>query len=402
MAMGTAFLIQFATCYLLAAVPMLYMEIAMGQFTSASPWLAFEMISPAMAGIPAALGFNIILRIVTSSVWITHALALFGISLTGVIMKLPWADCMDMFGCYDVRLADRCTFASPNDTFCADFIKSLVIGRSSYTKDTPLVSYLHSLLKEDQPMSSENFIPHPLLVVVLLMVWLIANVAQNGGVYLLGNTSFIVIPIAVISLIMTVTTAIVVGDIAGSLYHFYQHRFNKLLEVKDWIVAAGHAVFILNVSTGGMIKLASSRPFHLPILRDVITIAVVTLLFHAVTLLSTTAIIDGYAARVYPYDTHDERFGYVTERRYLVMAIVGEALVGATGGWILNALYFLGIAVVPLQKLATDLWVVVSMLREKYNEAFQEHLNRRQLNIASSLIVIFGFIVNLPFIMSGW
>ncbi|KAE9418996.1 hypothetical protein Angca_000197, partial [Angiostrongylus cantonensis] len=71
------FLIQFATCYLLAAVPMLYMEIAMGQFTSASPWLAFEMISPAMAGIPAALGFNIVLRIVASSVWITHALALF-------------------------------------------------------------------------------------------------------------------------------------------------------------------------------------------------------------------------------------------------------------------------------------------------------------------------------------
>ncbi|KAJ1364168.1 hypothetical protein KIN20_024193 [Parelaphostrongylus tenuis] len=206
------------------------------------------------------------------------------------------------------------------------------------------VSHFVTCMEKNEPISSENFIPNQLLIASLLVVWLIANVAQNGGINLLGNTSFIVIPISLITMIMIVVAAIVVGDIGQSLHHFSQPHFNKLCETKDWIVAAGHAVFILNVSTGGFIKLASSRPFRLPILRDVIIIAVTTLLFHAVTLFSVTAIIDGYAARLYPYDNHDERFRHITQRRSLVMATVAEAFVGVNCDWIMNAFYFLGIS----------------------------------------------------------
>ncbi|EYC13498.1 hypothetical protein Y032_0043g750 [Ancylostoma ceylanicum] len=48
---GVAFIIQFAVCYLLASVPMLYLEIGLGQFTSASPFSIYQMMSPAMGGV---------------------------------------------------------------------------------------------------------------------------------------------------------------------------------------------------------------------------------------------------------------------------------------------------------------------------------------------------------------
>ncbi|VDL77780.1 unnamed protein product [Nippostrongylus brasiliensis] len=48
--LGLAVVVQFFVCYVFAGVPVLYMEIALGQFTSSSPYRIYQMIAPAMSG----------------------------------------------------------------------------------------------------------------------------------------------------------------------------------------------------------------------------------------------------------------------------------------------------------------------------------------------------------------
>ncbi|KJH42848.1 hypothetical protein DICVIV_11145 [Dictyocaulus viviparus] len=176
---GTTFIIQFIICYFLAALPMLYLEIALGQFTSASPWYAYELICPGMAGIAGAFAFNIVLRIVVCAVWASHAFALFGVSLTGVFQTVPWDKCTDYTKCYNPRIADNCLFSSSNSTECAAFVRGLLHRRSDYIRDTSLVVYMRELIKEDKELDAENVFPHPCIILALIFVWFIATIERH-------------------------------------------------------------------------------------------------------------------------------------------------------------------------------------------------------------------------------
>lgn len=59
---GGWFPYQFTLCFLLIAVPLLYMEMALGQYASASPLSVFSRMVPAMAGLSAGMSFILVFR----------------------------------------------------------------------------------------------------------------------------------------------------------------------------------------------------------------------------------------------------------------------------------------------------------------------------------------------------
>ncbi|CAJ0602470.1 unnamed protein product [Cylicocyclus nassatus] len=398
---GMVFIIQFAICYLLAAVPMLYLEIAMGQFTSASPFSIYQMMSPAMGGVPAGMCFLLIIRSVAISVWASEALVLFLASMKGLFTEVPWTKCGDFEDCYDYRLASRCLFASPNDTVCQGFINAMVITRSDHIRNSALASYVHAIVQENEEITAQRFMPHWFLLVSLFLIWLMACAGASVGIRFLSKTAYLAVALAVISTITFFFIALLVGNVRQSIMIFMQPPYNLLLSVERWIVAAGHALIALNVSTGGMIKLASSRGFHMGIVWDVVIIASVVLLYHALTLAAIVMFMEKFAAQVYPFDDPKKRFIFVTSPRYMPLIIIVEVFMTMPLSWLLSALHFLARLIIPMQTLMTNVWVVVTMLREKYADSTKKHLSIFYVWLLLILLCICGYIVSCMFIMPG-
>ncbi|KAK6747071.1 hypothetical protein RB195_000358 [Necator americanus] len=398
---GIAFIIQFAVCYLLAAIPMLYLEIAMGQFTSASPFSVYQMMSPAMGGIPAAISFLLVIKSVAISVWACEALVFFIVSLTGSWRLLPWTTCRGIEDCYDHRLAKKCMFASPNETACADFIRAMVVTRSDHIKNSPLATYFREIIQQEDNLSAEKFLPHPFLMISLFVVWFMACGGASVGIRYLSKTAYIVIALAFISTATFVGLACSVGSFSNSISHFLNPRYKLLLSVEKWILAAGHALMALSVSTGAMIKLASARPFRMAIVWDVVIIAVVVALYYALTLLSIVMFMEKFAAELYPFDNSVARFDYITSHRFMATAIMVEVFMSMPYPWLLSALHFFARLFIPMQTVTTNMWVVVTMLREKYADATRKHLSRLHVWMIIVALGIFGYIVSFQFIMPG-
>ncbi|KJH42849.1 hypothetical protein DICVIV_11146 [Dictyocaulus viviparus] len=148
----------------------------------------------------------------------------------------------------------------------------------------------------------------------------------------------------------------------------------NFLNLEHWVIAAGHALYALNVSTGGMIKLASTRPFRLPIVRDVLIITFVTLIFHLITLSTITGFISNYAGRIYTYDNIRHSFLLTSERRLVIIAIVAES---------------------------TNLWVLASMIKEKYQKQHDVSQWRKNITLQMTVIIFLGMLVIFPFILPG-
>ncbi|KAK5985766.1 hypothetical protein GCK32_011987 [Trichostrongylus colubriformis] len=201
---GLTFLIQFTVCYVLAAIPLYYMEVALGQYTSASPWCIYQMLAPAMSGVPAAMAFNIVLRSTVLSVWVTEFLTMFAISLEGAWREPSYARCSHGDVCYDHRLARRCMFASPNDTSCAQFISAMVNTRVDAIKATPLIHSFARIFEEPEITLKppESYVPNSMVIVALMLTWICAGCAATVGARFIGRLAYAVIAIAILTCIM--------------------------------------------------------------------------------------------------------------------------------------------------------------------------------------------------------
>uniref|UniRef100_A0A7I5EAQ1 Amino Acid-Polyamine-Organocation (APC) Family n=1 Tax=Haemonchus contortus TaxID=6289 RepID=A0A7I5EAQ1_HAECO len=399
---GATFLMQFTICYIFAAIPLYYVEVALGQFTSASPWYIYQMLSSAMSGIPAAIAFNVVVRCIALSVWISVFLSMSFISLEGAWGELRYAKCWDD-DCYDHRLAQNCTFAAPNNADCKQFLSAMSSTRADFKKATPVIHFSQKFLQEDESkiIFRENYTPDPMLMGSLVLTWILAILAASAGTRVIAKLSCAVIAIAVLCCVMLIVLAFTTGDIFFSLRHFYEPHPKSLYRVDKWVAAAGQALITLNVSTGGVIRIASARGFHHSLAIDVIFIAVTTIVVNAITLISMIALMEKYAADLYPFEPPDKRFHFALVHNYMSMMLVVETISGVSGGWAMAGFYFLQLAIVPFQVLVIYLWVLTSMLHEKYASSFRQRLHNARAVLLLIAMIILSVITSFFFILPG-
>ncbi|WKY03906.1 hypothetical protein Q1695_005128 [Nippostrongylus brasiliensis] len=384
---GLAVVVQFFVCYVFAGVPVLYMEIALGQFTSSSPYRIYQMIAPAMSGVPAAIAFVLVLRCVINSVIISRFMGLSAVSASGVWSTSPIEQCSEYYSsCYNYRMSKRCMFKSPfdNNTDCRSFLNSVTATRSDFQKATPVVSFTQATYEELE--DSGSVLPNVALLVPLVLTWTAVFLSATLGIRIIGKLSYVILAISVLAAV------IILGVVPHVQY---------LTNSKNWFIIAAYAVTALNLSTGGMIKLAAARPFNLPIFRDVVIISVAVILIHGITVISFIALIEKYADDVLPYERADQRSTLLNLHGYLPIALVAEVIAEMPFGWALTSLHFAIAALIPLLVVITDMWVLQSMLVEKYITNYRRQPRICYIFVAIVALCLVGLAVALMFIMPG-
>lgn len=163
---GGWFPYQFTFCYVFIAVPLLYLETALGQYASASPLSVFSRMAPAMAGLSAGMCFIMVFRYLSEpnfsffqnpqfrtislSVWAIYDLTIFTHASQSIWSTSPWESCQESQSgdyCVNYKLSSKCTWIQPgSDKECDEYQEMLIATRGFQQRKSPFMSFVHGLM----------------------------------------------------------------------------------------------------------------------------------------------------------------------------------------------------------------------------------------------------------------
>ena len=151
-----AFLIPFITMMLLAGFPLMFMELAFGQYASLSPVVIFERFCPLFGGI--GYGMIIVSAIVMLYYNMIIAWTIFYIFVS-FGKTLPWERCEPEWRtpvCYSNKAKDECMRLYPNGTY-------LTFNQTCLPFDLSLLNQSHHM---ERKASSEEYFTYGLILMI--------------------------------------------------------------------------------------------------------------------------------------------------------------------------------------------------------------------------------------------
>ncbi|XP_003729242.1 sodium- and chloride-dependent glycine transporter 1 isoform X1 [Strongylocentrotus purpuratus] len=287
---GGAFLIPYIVMLLFAGLPLFFLELCFGQYSSSGPISAWRS-APLMKGV----GYGM----VAVSAWVAIYYNVI-ISYTMFYMfksmttSLPWIGCHHEWNTpYCSELVDECMEAGGimtlNNT-CVSLSNMTLEEIDSYnvtTDGNATVSFLdplqefrrrpseeyyrHGVLHDSGDMGSFGYIIWP-LALCLLLAWTLEFIFLAKGVKSSGKVVYFtaIFPYIVL-FILLIRGMTLPGHMDGILF-FIKPRWELLKNPKVWKDAAVQIFFSLSASWGGLITLSSYNRFKNNCMRDALIV----------------------------------------------------------------------------------------------------------------------------------
>lgn len=276
---GASFLIPYVVTLVLAGLPLFFMEMALGQFSSLGPisvWRAVPMFkglgwAMVMISLLTAIYYNMI---IAYTVYYTFA------SFTGT---LPWAECkpewVDLYNCRN-RDEYNATIKNITETWCGfmkdnnDTMGDDYIRNCSMKATTPAEVYFEKIvldMSEGVDIGTSEIKWQ--LVLCLLFAWIVIFLCLSKGIKSSGKVVYVTATFPyVILLILLIRNATLDGALEGIKFYIIPD-FSKLANSKVWYAAATQIFYSLGVAFGGLETMASYNKFKNNVYRDAVLVA---------------------------------------------------------------------------------------------------------------------------------
>ncbi|EDV59240.1 sodium- and chloride-dependent glycine transporter 1 [Drosophila erecta] len=238
---GAAFLIPYILMVLLAGIPLFYMEVLIGQFSSTGCTGMFRM-APLLKG----TGFA---QVVVNAYCVCYYSVIISYPVRMIFYcffkKVPWEDCDNSWN------TDSCVTASDMGkqnntdgfTTSADEFFHLEVLRIS--KD---ISELGGMVWEQ--------------LIALIVTWIIIYFCLMRGIKSVGKVVYFTVPFPYLLLfILLVRGATLPGAWNGIKFYLYP-EWHRLLDLKVWADAAIQMFFGIGPGWGGIVNMASFSNFR--------------------------------------------------------------------------------------------------------------------------------------------
>ncbi|KAJ8312876.1 hypothetical protein KUTeg_010249 [Tegillarca granosa] len=262
---GGAFLIPFFLMLILCGVPLLYMELAVGQYTRQGPIGALAKICPLFKG--AGLATVVISFLFTTyyNVIITWAFYYLFNTFTSV---LPWSSCNNYWNspnCFDgsnystvlqnvtmnniTQLRNVTGYFQHNETISPteDFFESKMLQKSTGIED-------QGVLRWD-------------LALILLLCWIIVYFCIWKGPKSTGKVVYFTATFPYVVLITLLVRGLTLDGSYEGVKYFIFPKWELLLDAKVWVNAAAQNFNSLGIAFGGIITMSSYNKFNNNILK---------------------------------------------------------------------------------------------------------------------------------------
>jgi len=301
---GGVFLIPYLICLFLAALPMFFMELVLGQFSQLGPNKIFGKMAPLFRGL--GYGMLCITGYVAVYYNVIIAWCIF-YTFAGFTPSLGWETCDNWFNtpdCFSPEFDDTCRVNSIeggstwwnntcvpvdqycqihahmegfNHTHCYQKSASTFVSLSSlHNRVSPAEEYFrrNMLLMESETSLDNLGHINWRLAGCLLVAWLLVMVCLIKGVKSAGKVVWFtaLFPYGVL-LILLVRGVTLPGAMDG-IYFFLTPKWEKLRDVNVWTDAATQIFYSLGPAFGGLITLASYNQRNANCQRDAVIIAI--------------------------------------------------------------------------------------------------------------------------------
>lgn len=293
---GGAFLIPYFVCMIILGIPLVYLEMIVGQFTSSGSLKCWRMVK-IFKGIGLAMNIANALLIIYYNMIIAYSIYYFFMSFRS---ELPWVKCRPEFAsnncvddyspenfhftqcnnitsmlkCEDSYNFGRCfNLTTLNGTMATCDTNRELLNQIGWWKTSfPSQDFWNKqiLMKSSSIDETGAFIWQ--LFLALFTSWLIIYLMVIKGIKTSGKLVWFtaLFPYLVL-VILGIRGWLLPGAIIGIEFYVYP-KWERLIDIQVWRDAAIQIFFTLSVSYGGMSTLASYNNFNHKIRRDAILI----------------------------------------------------------------------------------------------------------------------------------
>ncbi|XP_033505661.2 sodium- and chloride-dependent GABA transporter ine [Epinephelus lanceolatus] len=257
---GGAFLVPYLLMLFVLGIPLLYMELTVGQYMRRGPVHALANVCPLLKGVGIASVAISFIMCTYYNIVITWALYYLFSSFQA---PLPWQSCNN-------------TWNTPNCTSHAT--------DSSFSSTASQEFFKYKMLEQTSGIEEAGVLRWELLL-ILLLAWILIYFCIFKGVKSTGKVVYFTALFPYVILIaLLVNNAQLPGAIDGIKF-FIMPEWDKLLSVEVWVNAAAQIFNSIGIGFGSLLAMSSYNSFNNNILKDTMTIAIIN---------SLTSILAGF------------------------------------------------------------------------------------------------------------
>jgi len=374
---GGAFLIPFAVMLVFCGVPLLYMELAVGQYTRRGPIGALGKLTPILKGAGVATVVMTFLMTTYYNVIMSWALFYFKESFSST---LPWEHCNNDW----------------NSKYCRP-IKGI-----STTNGTKGKSNTHSSTQEfyDRRMLSmtsgiEEMGSFNLELFLLLVVaWVLVYFCIWKGVKATGKIVYITVSVPYILLLIFTVRGVTLEGALDGLKFFFKPNWSELLKPHVWVYAAAQVFNSVGIAFGSHIAFASYKDFKGPILRNAL---IVTIIDAFTCILCGICVFSTMGNLAYIQGTTVSKV--VTEGPGLVFVVFPHALSYLPFPQVWSAIFFGMLICLGIDSQFAMVEVVLTSIKDGYGKLIEKYVKRHELLVL--IICLVSLICGLPNMFDG-
>ncbi|XP_059207829.1 sodium- and chloride-dependent GABA transporter ine [Centropristis striata] len=241
-------------------IPLLYMELTLGQYMRRGPVHALANVCPLLKGVGIASVAIAFIMCTYYNVVITWALYYLFSSFQS---PLPWKDCNN-------------TWNTPNCTSHAT--------NSSYSSTASQEFFKYKMLEQTSGVEEGGVVRWELLL-ILLLAWILVYLCIFKGVKSTGKVVYFTALFPYVILIaLLINNAQLPGAVDGITF-FIVPEWDKLRSVEVWVNAAAQIFNSIGIGFGSLLAMSSYNSFNNNVLKDTMTIAIIN---------SLTSILAGF------------------------------------------------------------------------------------------------------------
>ncbi|XP_062341279.1 sodium- and chloride-dependent GABA transporter ine [Osmerus eperlanus] len=365
---GGAFLVPYLLMLVLLGIPLLYIELTVGQYMRRGPVQAMAKVCPLFKGVGLATVAISFIMCTYYNIIITWALYYLFSSFQS---PLPWQNCNNTWN------LDNCTDQASNSS------------SQSSTASQQFFNYrmlqLTGGVEETGTMRWELFL-------LLLLSWILIYLCIFKGVKSTGKVVYFTALFPYVILVALLINNVQLPGAMDGILFFIVPEWEKLKSVEVWVNAAAQIFNSIGIGFGSLMAMSSYNSFNNNILKDTLAIAITN---------SLTSILAGFVIF--------SAFGYMSflqnvpvselavDGPGLVFVVYPQAFLTMPVAPLWASLFFFMLLCLGLDSQFAMVEVMVTSLMDGFGQSLMKYLRQKELLV---LVVCFtAFLLGIPHVM---
>ncbi|XP_029162586.1 sodium- and chloride-dependent GABA transporter ine isoform X2 [Nylanderia fulva] len=373
---GGVFLVPYFLILVVCGVPLLYMELSIGQFTRRGPIGALGQVCPLLKG--AGLSSVVISFLLSTyhNVIIAYAIYYF---FAAFRPDQPWSRCDNSWNsprCWlpTYGFIDNRTRPNSTRTPSEDFFDKKVLQISSGIEEPGIVRWE--------------------LVACLITAWILVYFSIWKSIKSSAQVRYLTATLPFLLIVVFLTRSLTLEGASKGLQFFFHPRWELLGDAKVWVNAAAQVFNSIGIAFGSMICFASYNRFHNTVLVDTIAVSLINAFSSLLVGIFSFATI-GNIALEQNMSVED----VLTDGPGLVFVIYPQALGKMPASQLWAVLFFFMLVCLSLNSQFAVVEVVVTSIQDGFPKWVKRHLLCHEVLVL--LICVVSFLCGLPNITQG-